>query len=957
MKANGIKALLLVAGTACCALTFNAIAQDSKDRPTFYMGDAPPKWDPRDQRVGVPTWANYRPFVPILTLNKNSTYNLCAVSGDPDDPAIAAGLFNCLYLHYKSFMPVTDHVFFDSHVALQHLHFGDLDSTTTSFWRRRLENGYEGTDTDWSTQANLIIPQNAWIFGSNVITRREEQHPWFSFGPEQPLIGPERARAWTGNFVTSYNTIAGLPDPAMMIFDFEQPSFLIPENPTSLPPGTNIKSHASVILREIFNDPRSSSQSHKIPKYGSGGKTLWEYYNEATGVNADVVPHQGNSNAITWGRWAADPRVAPCDYSASNPTGACTTTNGGINPSVTVSDGDNRRYINFYDRIYRIALSDAFNYSAVVPMTTSWPGIKIGNYGSSTLLTGSETTPTDGMPLRVGSKKLVGSNANAMNYLYPHPTLVPVPAPYVAEELDANGDDARPPSRQWDYGWYFATKFGSTERIPTRSGILGELDVRGDGAFPSYIANGRWGTQTGNTKIGSLNVPIFYGLRWCKVLNNCPEGAPANEVSHQQPNLYLPPTNGLGNRYGLLTGNPCSTTSGSGCNAPLETYEEACMRVWRYSLESIIASGNTPDTISPWIGMIGYDPSGSKCVDNQIVVSDPFPVVTADLFRHKLLLLKKFEIKQAQVFGGKSGIGSGCGNDPFSNYQAWTDMKRIYQEVHDPELSSWSVITGTDVTGDPTYNPETLRRATFDQNFLRKEVTVKSVASPGPTVDTNYFTTSVRVNFTNVIAPKYNAKLLLHIESSAVPFLVTYNPDSSFSPDFPIYGRIEILGSDGWEILPVNDYASQPSTHEGFNWYGHFSPDRTLRRTFSFPNLVNIHKYINSSNQVSIRLVNRRIGGDAENVAENFVSRYDVVQLVIHDGNSSPVVITPGDVEGLSAEPMGADFNRSGDLSASDVDSFAADYVEGEPAADHNGDGVVDDADLEQFFTDFTNDI
>jgi hypothetical protein len=694
--------------------------------------------------------------------------------------------------------------------------------------------------------------------------------------------------------VTGQSFSGGLP--SRLILDTEVPSWPVGDgNPTP-------DSYRAAMLKAMMASPSRWSTEQVV------GHTMSEWFTAAS----------------LGGQFVSPGYAIPADEHWFVPG----TTSLNFNESLKFTVDRNRQFELFYERLWTSAIDDALNTSLRQPMRsrTAWNGCLISNYNASRTCASLDS---------VGIK----------------PTFT------TSTELGWHMTRRRAPSNGGDP----TNGPNPNDIVATRTDIVGELDPRNLGNADTvadtfqYVSSGVRGVGSNHYTQLDLDAPVIQAIM-------------GNE--HRQYNLYRPPhipsvpvQPGTRCCYMQAGVQICATISSSlsvencialggvfikptcsdpiadplsyfglskasaGCWTPepqLETDDETVNRVFRYNLDAtFLADPRGSAAITPWINQ-----------PDMTNVEVGFTRITLDMFRRNLLTLRSLDIREANVHGDWVGDTARSG-DP----QVWRDMQRAYYEAYSPYIQSVTVLRGVPSTHLPAVEPrEALRTAMRcppgTTACPNTQLTIRSEFISYETPPTNQIRIKVKIaGMPSIPAPPPGA-----VSAFDTRLLIVLESESSTNECVRPVGKIRALLANGsWLELAVGD---GPYEADG---YHHWSPDRSVRRTFVVP--IAWPWDIISENVLTLEIIETAPHGNCPDNPTLFEQQYDLLQvaLIIDPRLAPEAMVAPPDAGLVS------DQNCDGVVDTDDLLLFVSDYIDNREVADINLDGIVDVTDVVTF--------
>jgi hypothetical protein len=426
---------------------------------------------------------------------------------------------------------------------------------------------------------------------------------------------------------------------------------------------------------------------------------------------------------------------------------------------------------------------------------------------------------------------------------------------------------------------------------------------------------------------GTTAAPVFYGVF----------------TEQSQIDLNFPWLNAF-NAYPL-------TPQQAGLNATISSYYELGRRNARDVFDSMYFSGYTPQQIIPWIVATGglTFPKDGNAVDRPAIRATEIDTTRqlADLRAHRM--------SRALVFIDEVRPANGCSTDAATTakFMAVTKAKK---RAYGAKLIQAQTQRGIEFFGQLIQNvrsvgrvPGALPAPTGAVEAVGWKVASEFLSDendryPGDSVSQMMIDFTFNVGAAEVISLDKVAPSII-LESYIMDDTTDLEPGR-------MYARFLIQNPQGgfWQVLPTNDFpVVDPINEQNFTgWFGMFTPDRSVRRTFEWPN-VDLRKFlapeVNGERQVKVRLIVKKKG------SSQFTLLVDRLQLLLHP--LTEIIVTGGgELPGLAA-PSPADVNNNDMVTNADMDIFLNDYVGNAPTADINGDGFVDSSDVTEFYNAF----
>lgn len=451
--------------------------------------------------------------------------------------------------------------------------------------------------------------------------------------------------------------------------------------------------------------------------------------------------------------------------------------------------------------------------------------------------------------------------------------------------LVSNYDDISADEREDDFGWYYNWNNNQGPIITTRS-VRGLTPLEGEGR------RNIWGDLL-YPPVG--NEPASRSLWYVAGGQASGDFSAPALYTHSPIYAAIPDTGNPNCGMDAYAINPYLSPelTPEGAKNRLSIYD-ASLAIQRRTVEGILNTpGNGPGDLAPWILGIGANPGQNTC----------HPVERGH-FINQLAMLRAKRVGEVMVWWDI--------DDP----QSWEQINLALDGVFMPKLYwlAWELAdpqTGTELTR-VWY---TLRKD--DQGNIDETMVFRSVQHGNSDVIEIYG------SFIDTLAA---GPLSLNLECAVT--------------DPTVRGRVYMLESGGtWHEVPINDFASAP---EQFGFFAPQDPQgawcrtrRTIPVNFRFEALPP-NPQQGTPGQMIIKVVLSR--PTVPNAY--FDASFDLMQIVGWGASGSDE--EPGDAQG-------ADFDYSGDVNQTDLNTFYSLWLAQSPAADFNMDGVVDTADLAAF--------
>lgn len=321
--------------------------------------------------------------------------------------------------------------------------------------------------------------------------------------------------------------------------------------------------------------------------------------------------------------------------------------------------------------------------------------------------------------------------------------------------------------------------------------------------------------------------------------------------------------------------------------------------IHRRTIEGILNSGiagdpsNDPGAITPWLMALGayrWEPeSNARCHP-----------VTREFLVDQLAMLRAKRLSELLVWW-----------DANVSPNVWPDFKAAMEADFKPKIYWVSAGLGTPTTGMEldrlryTLRPE-------DQSDVPETIEMESAAVGESDV------VEIIASFIDAVGV---GNLRFNLECAVT------DPD--------VRGRVYVFnGLSNWIEVPITDFETEP----GFGFFAPIDPSNMggvwyrTRRT-----IVNVPNNLSFGNQVVIKVALHRPRTQLTPVPFN--AAFDLLQLV---GTHKYITVADGDSQG-------ADFDYSGSVTPTDMAAYFSAWQNQSPAADSNGDGVIDATDLTLF--------
>jgi len=394
-----------------------------------------------------------------------------------------------------------------------------------------------------------------------------------------------------------------------------------------------------------------------------------------------------------------------------------------------------------------------------------------------------------------------------------------------------------------------------------------------------------------------------------------------------------------------------TTPDQSNINATISSYFEMGRRQTRDIFDSMYFSGLTPKQVIPWICA-----TGDVTFPNDGENGRPFSVATPLDTLAQLADLRANRMTNSLVFVNSPSTALGCDSADSSLQQKWSDITIAKRRAYAAKLTHIAPLRGTTVAGSLVANARSIGPAPADIPPTPTDTApvgwkVTSELLP----DEDGLSGSVQqaaVDITFQVRDDFRAGV--GGGSSPQLFLESYiSGDSIETEPGRMYARLQLfkLAPDGqsgtWVTWPVTDSVKlfDPANHDFYwptNWCGMYTPDRSVRRTFAWPNTdlqLYLKPTVGNLRELRARLVVKKKS------SEPFVMLLDRLQLVL--GPFTAPSVGGGGGEDIMASP--ADVNQNDSVTQTDAEIFSTDFIAGAAAADVNNDGVVDEADVLTF--------
>ncbi len=608
----------------------------------------------------------------------------------------------------------------------------------------------------------------------------------------------------------------------------------------------------------------------------------------------------------------------------------------GLNTAFTfgLNTDRNQQFGYFAERLWQMQIDGAIAYGICEPIDArpAFAATKVSNYAFTQV---DDDFQTDASISTAGTR-LVRSNT----------TRVRGGTPYTS-------------------GWHFEKVNNNgniTDRTATRVGYIGDKEIRDEGAYSvgKWISSGFRRTQNVSRTGLDLSAPGMYVVH----------------PGHQEPSLYRPPTTFPIQRYQIGIGGTSVPMT-----APMETYEEAMIRVFRHNLESTFYSehvGRDTTKVTPWLSLPFIDHDLVRNSTGTITDVGPMPPVSEEMLRQTFLLCYQFGLVEANVFGQLTGFcpdgfPAGCGTNGAASGGTgsvvapgtcqsgdpvhWQRLQEIYYEVMNPWVESAVVYRGTSTTGlGSSANVANLRSVVQSSTGSPVNFGVRSQYLGSNAAQTGLEITVAGLPPKQVMNefPIVTKNLRVTLETGAS------DTDQSLNGALYVYQRTTLPGWQtpseqwSWVELPIVDFHHLTATTDARrNRYGCWSRDGSIRRTFDFQ--LRDDSVTDGAGRIRFRWV-EFAWDDANNtpLGTEFTTRFDYFHAMF---TSPPNTPTPGGEEnmlmggdGFAGEVTLADQNLDGSVDSLDVGQFFADFAADSIAADVNMDNVTSSQDVTEFF-------
>lgn len=451
--------------------------------------------------------------------------------------------------------------------------------------------------------------------------------------------------------------------------------------------------------------------------------------------------------------------------------------------------------------------------------------------------------------------------------------------------LVSNYDDISADEREDDFGWYYNWNNNQGPIITTRS-VRGLTPLEGEGR------RNIWGDLL-YPPVG--NEPASRSLWYVAGGQASGDFSAPALYTHSPIYAAIPDTGNPNCGMDAYAINPYLSPelTPEGAKNRLSIYD-ASLAIQRRTVEGILNTpGNGPGDLAPWILGIGANPSQNICHD-----------VKWSHFVNQLAMLRAKRVAEVMVWW----------NDGLP--ESWKEINRSLDGVFLPKLHwlSWEL-------ADPQTGTElarvwyTLRKE--DQGGIDETMAFRSV---------EHGNSDVIEIYASFIGIESAGNLRLTLECGVT--------------DPTVRGRVYVLGGGAvWYEVPINDFASAPEQ------FGFFAPQdpagpwfRTRRTIMNVPTLVALPG--DPSHGIPGQMIVKIVLSRPSVPNSSFDGSFDLIQMVGEGPYDSDV--EPGDTQG-------ADFDYSGSVDQTDLNTFYNLWLAQSPAADFNMDGVVDMADLAAF--------
>ncbi|MBL9002586.1 MAG: hypothetical protein JNK25_15765 [Phycisphaerae bacterium] len=434
------------------------------------------------------------------------------------------------------------------------------------------------------------------------------------------------------------------------------------------------------------------------------------------------------------------------------------------------------------------------------------------------------------------------------------------------------------------FGWQFNFSTANDpvpqpeDSFPSREFPLGYF--KSQNASYGHEVSGTYFITPGNFRSGTMNAPVLYAVSTVHHTNG--------ESEVIQRNLYEPHA------------DDCATVQSGDCDAPIETQWRSSLRIHRHWIESILLSGDEPETISPWVTLPAQALFGHTLTEDDLSL--------------QLCMLRAKNIPELLVWNDHT---------TGDTEQEWLAFQCVYERVYTPILDDTNLAEGAIVSGSGLH-VERVRRTLFDGNDLPHVIALESATLGSDEV------TALDVHFDDM-TPHSGQTLRIIIESGV-------EPDEEPEPGIPaIYGQVMVWDPDivDWIVLDLPDHDDVSQVPAGR--FGYYTPDFTGRRIFDIKD-CRVREIGETHNQFTIRIVHT--------AQEPFKAMHDLVQVVwsgeYTDCNCD---LECNPEEGPENLMRGADIDYNRAIDSTDAAAFDAAYFAQSPTADLNRDGQVNETD------------
>ncbi len=351
---------------------------------------------------------------------------------------------------------------------------------------------------------------------------------------------------------------------------------------------------------------------------------------------------------------------------------------------------------------------------------------------------------------------------------------------------------------------------------------------------------------------------------------------------------------------------------------PDETPWRIAMRLARHDFDSVINSGGGDNApfVMPWLWGWGQEGYGTY---SDTILGDDEWIPT-------ILLCRAKGVTKAQVWYPLFTVQADYPTDDGQ----WYPIRQVHHRVFSPQLTSYAVTLGTEVTVNRVGRlTRTLRRplwVAYEDEYLdRVKINPDTVGL-----------STTNIEFTGVT---FREPLTNFCAGSGRVFIEGVLPAGASA-------RIEILNrnTNKWVAMAPSGVVTAPG------WFGAYTPDGDFREE-ARASVPPRGRFVSATGQVSIRVVMKHGGVQPAWLdLVQYVTAYDGVLCGGGEGGS-------GASGGEFIQITQADASKDDCVDADDALRFLGLWGEGSPGADHTNDGVVDADDLAEFSADFAEEV